>query len=638
MIGKITTGLLLVAAMPVLAADVIPDNGPFVGGNTVLVTNAVPDIGAGDITNIVVGGVGTTAITGQGSNWVLFTAPSVGVTGAQDVVVQSMSAGATTLTDAYTVNPAGVIGGNTPDWDRWEEVAGTPVMRTYMACGVLGDYLYWVGGYNSGAQTNVYRFNGTSWSEVRGLPTGQYGHTVGVVSGALYSIGGWNGAALTNVCRFNGTTWTQVRGLPESRNHAACGVLNDSLYVIGGSDGSSNQTNVWRYTGADWANVRGVPVSMSGMECDRLNESLYLVGSLTSVTNVYRFNGTSWSLVAGLPFARRYVSAAALEDGLYALGGNSNTVTCSDVFRYDGSTWTEVTPLPTARESHASCVYSGQVYVVGGSSKTNVYRYPVLLPYFGVSPSNGYAMGGFDVTIRGSHLGSGTDITNVTLCGVNASIVSQSATQVVVTAAKSLTAGTGAVRVYSIGYAVTELSDGFTYTGSSRIAQSIAFDPIPGQRTGDVVRLSATASSGLHVSFAVTNGPGVIANATNLSFTGVGEVSVVASQAGDYDYEPADDVIRSFAVIDYSAFSFRATALTNQVVLRWLDPMKAGFSNHTAHVRFDTTTYPEFTNSGTGLYTGTNQVYTHEGLVSGQPYYYTIWCSHDASNFVAPDE
>ncbi len=74
---------------------VTPADGPYAGGNLVLVTNAVPALGNGsDITNIVLGGVGTTNITGQGANWVTFVAPAVGSAGAKDLAIQSASAGA----------------------------------------------------------------------------------------------------------------------------------------------------------------------------------------------------------------------------------------------------------------------------------------------------------------------------------------------------------------------------------------------------------------------------------------------------------------------------------------------------------------------------------------------------------------
>jgi hypothetical protein len=79
--------------------------------------------------------------------------------------------------------------------------------------------------------------------------------------------------------------------------------------------------------------------------------------------------------------------------------------------------------------------------------------------------------------------------------------------------------------------------------------QTIDFPAITDKVTTDVVELSATASSGLVVSFAVFSGPAEIAeDGVTLSFTGAGEVSIVASQAGDEDWDPAEDVTRTFNV------------------------------------------------------------------------------------------
>ncbi len=85
-----------------------------------------------------------------------------------------------------------------------------------------------------------------------------------------------------------------------------------------------------------------------------------------------------------------------------------------------------------------------------------------------------------------------------------------------------------------------------------------------------------------------------------------------------------------------TAFSFRAVALTNRVVLRWPDPIPCGLSNRTVHVRYSSSTYPTSTTHGTGIYTGTNREFEHEELTSGQTYYYTIWVSHDGVTFIVP--
>ncbi|MBU1693850.1 MAG: hypothetical protein KJ726_04055, partial [Verrucomicrobia bacterium] len=78
--------------------------------------------------------------------------------------------------------------------------------------------------------------------------------------------------------------------------------------------------------------------------------------------------------------------------------------------------------------------------------------------------------------------------------------------------------------------------------------QTITF-PNPGpQETTNRVGLSATASSGQGVSFAVVSGPGSISGDTNLTFTGAGVVSLVASQGGDANWNPAPEVTNTFPV------------------------------------------------------------------------------------------
>lgn len=78
--------------------------------------------------------------------------------------------------------------------------------------------------------------------------------------------------------------------------------------------------------------------------------------------------------------------------------------------------------------------------------------------------------------------------------------------------------------------------------------QSITFPALADIVYGSgTVALGATASSGLAVSYAVTAGSATIAG-SNLTATGVGTITVKASQAGNSDYLAAADVSRSFVV------------------------------------------------------------------------------------------
>jgi PKD repeat protein len=78
--------------------------------------------------------------------------------------------------------------------------------------------------------------------------------------------------------------------------------------------------------------------------------------------------------------------------------------------------------------------------------------------------------------------------------------------------------------------------------------QTITFAAISGKTFGDApFALSATASSGLPVSFSIVNGPASI-SANTLTIKNAGTVTVRASQAGNAQYLPAPNVDRTFTV------------------------------------------------------------------------------------------
>ncbi len=78
--------------------------------------------------------------------------------------------------------------------------------------------------------------------------------------------------------------------------------------------------------------------------------------------------------------------------------------------------------------------------------------------------------------------------------------------------------------------------------------QVITFPAIPDQVVTTLVVLSATASSGLPVSFAVEPGPGAIPEPNRLAFSGTGLVAIAARQAGNSNWNAAAPVINTFAV------------------------------------------------------------------------------------------
>jgi hypothetical protein len=98
-------------------------------------------------------------------------------------------------------------------------------------------------------------------------------------------------------------------------------------------------------------------------------------------------------------------------------------------------------------------------------------------------------------------------------------------------------------------------------------SQTISFGPLGNQTFGVApITLSATTSSGLSVSFAVLSGPATVSGKV-LTITGVGTVTVEASQPGNTEFEPAIPVDQSFTV---------AKAATTAVVASSANPVLAG--------------------------------------------------------------
>jgi surface protein len=96
---------------------------------------------------------------------------------------------------------------------------------------------------------------------------------------------------------------------------------------------------------------------------------------------------------------------------------------------------------------------------------------------------------------------------------------------------------------------------------SSAIAQTITFNPIEDQffEAGSLT-LTATASSGLDVSYEIVSGPATVSGNV-VSFADLGTVVVSASQAGNEEFLPADAVEQSFEIITVTGFEDEVSAV-----------------------------------------------------------------------------
>jgi hypothetical protein len=97
-------------------------------------------------------------------------------------------------------------------------------------------------------------------------------------------------------------------------------------------------------------------------------------------------------------------------------------------------------------------------------------------------------------------------------------------------------------------------------SGGGTQSQTISFGPLTGKTYGDAdFTVSATASSGLPVSFSATDN--CTASGSTVHLNGAGSCTITASQSGDSTYAPAADVSQTFAIARGSqAITFAALA------------------------------------------------------------------------------
>ncbi len=458
-------------AMGERSCYVLPDNGPWNGGNFIVLTNGLMGNGS-DITNVSFAGFPAASITGQGLNWVRVRVPA-GPTGLVEVAIYSTSRGATTIPGAYLYNGQGAIGVDIEDY--WTEVAGMPGDRKFVAGGVLDGYLYAVAGEDASAnRTNVYRFDGSAWTEVVGLPDIRTRMGVAAFSNRLHAVAGYRtSVAVTNVFVFDGASWTQTAGLPAARHSPAVAVFNGHLYAMGGQLAAGAETNVYRFNGTSWTEVPGLPARRYGAAAVAWQDNLYVMGGYdatgTAASNVYKSAGASWTEVAGLPAAQAYPGADEVAGLVTVMGGT----TSSNVCRFDSTNWVAGAVMPAHRYAFAGGVLDGYYYAAGGAGpagtpRANTYKYQGRVFASGVEPASGPTAGGFPVTIWGSNLCSGemADVLDVRLCNIPATINAVSATQIQVTASAAPAALVGDVKVVSTAFGITTVSDRFSYTQS----------------------------------------------------------------------------------------------------------------------------------------------------------------------------
>lgn len=271
----------------------------------------------------------------------------------------------------------------------------------------MGDKLYLIGGYNSGASTvtravEVLDLNSLQWSSRASIPEEAAESHAGFASDGeryIYWIAGQKGpqggVGSNTAWRYDtvADTWDRYIDLPEKRFAGGLAYFNGVLYFFGGNDESRSNatTNHWalntRSRNPSWIERAPLPEANDHHSAVVINGTIYSIGGETGHGTTYdQHDGlfaynpwtNTWSTKADLPTASSHFEGGTFVIGnkILLVGGRIEIADgefTDEVRLYDteSDTWTVLGDLPDARLGPSGAIHNGRVYIVNGYSSTH---------------------------------------------------------------------------------------------------------------------------------------------------------------------------------------------------------------------------------------------------------------------------
>jgi len=334
-------------------------------------------------------------------------------------------------------------------------------------------------------QTSV---DGSAWT-VRTSGTSQ--NLQGVVySGSQFVAVGSAGTVLTSP---EGTTWT-VRAAGATNNFTSVAYGNSQFVAVGNGIVTSSD-------GVSW--TQRVSVSSDGTNYHAV---IYRIGQFVTVG----VNSSAQGAVRSSP---------------------------------DGISWT--TRTPSVASTLRGVAYGANRFVVVGDNGTVRTSEPVgSAPVVVTNPASQSIYAGSPVSFSVTVAGAPT----LTYQWLKNNVAISGATSATYTIASCDTTDAGSLSV-TVSNAAGNATSAAAVLTVLKADQAISFAALPTHYYGDApFAISATASpSGLPVTFSVVSGPATVSGST-VTVTGIGFVTIRASQSGNISYYAAPNIDRSFTV------------------------------------------------------------------------------------------
>ncbi len=281
----------------------------------------------------------------------------------------------------------------------------------------------------------------------------------------------------------------------------------------------------------------------------------------------------------GLPGGLSLTTGGALSGTVNSSGNFTATLTATDAAGNVGSRTLAVTigrSLVTIVVSNLAQTYDGQPHPV--TVTTTPAGQPVTVAYAGSAtvPTGAGTYAVVATVDAPNYFGTGSGTLVIAKAAQTVSFPSPAPVSVNVAAPLAATASSGLPITYSIvsgnatlagssltvrdaspvvvratqaGDANLEAASATVTVSAGKLPQTITFAALTDRRGDEpAFALTATASSGLPVTFTLVSGPATLAGSLVTLGGTAGTVTIRATQAGDATYDPAPEVVRSFEV------------------------------------------------------------------------------------------
>lgn len=417
------------------------------------------------------------------------------------------------------------------------------------------------GGYNGSYLTSAELYNPVTgtWTVTGSLNSKRRDHTATLLpSGLILIAGGYNGLSNINSAElYDPATglWTVTGHLRLATSGQTATLLPTGFVLLVG--GGNSYIQLYNPANGTWRLSTGFLLNLSGQTATLLPNGLVLFAGgyplqhselYDPVNDTSQFTGNTNSVRYG-------AKATLLPNGQVLLAGGTTlrgkSVPIAEVYNPATGKWTLTSSIGTNFWlSSATLLPNGRVLVAGSAAELydpglgyGPAAQPQLNPVSALGPISGFSLTGTGLTgVSGGSVGADSNIPVVQF----RSLVNEQTLTLPLDPSQGFSSSSfaslptpGFVPGYLLATVfVNGIPSASQITSYSLLSQTVTFPAIGGKTYGDPpFSISATASTGLPVTYGLISGPATLSGST-VTITGAGTVVLQAGQAGDGTYAP----------------------------------------------------------------------------------------------------